>query len=167
MDENNSSQIYKDAKKNSKMNLLICLIIIIGVSVYYGFSGNSSVKLDIGEEMMTVSDSSDGIDFSITVNYDEITDIYLMDSAGLGLGEMITGYDGKKLQFGEWSSSSFGDVSVYAVPSVEKYMVITTDDTVFAMNLESEETTESLYNAMCEMLTDAGYTYAAHPGVSG
>lgn len=166
MDESNDSRVYTDAKKNVRTNLLICLAIFIGVSIYYAFSGNSGVNLDIGEEAITVTDSSEGIDFSITVDYDDVTDIYIMTAEELQLGDMVTGYDGKKLQFGEWNSGVYGKVSVYAKPGVTEYTVMVTDDMVFAMNLESNETTEAFYDAMCELLTENGYSYNAHRNVS-
>ncbi len=163
MEENTSRGILRDVKRNNKTNLIICLVIIIGMTFYYAFSGNSSIQLDIGDDALTVSDSADGYDFSVTIPYDEITDVYLMTADELGLGQRLTGFESKRLMFGTWESSVYGEVFVYAVPKLSEYMVIETPDTVLAINLESNQTTSSFFDSMCEMLQEKGCQFEVHP----
>jgi hypothetical protein len=166
MNDNDNTEFFDKAKKSNRTNLILCLVIIVGVTLYYAFSSGGSTTFDIGETAIIISGSEES-GFSVTINYEDITKISLLTSDEFDVGTMITGYDGKKEFYGTWESSTIGQYNVYANAKVKEYVVIETDNDIpFVMNYESSDTTTSFYNALLDLLDESGYTYETYSGVA-
>lgn len=156
MDENKNSDFFNSMKKNNRINLYICLAIIICASIYYAFSGGSTSSLEIGEDSITITGDEE-FAFSVTVMYSEVQSVELVTGDEFDIGTMVSGYSGRKLFYGTWNSPYVGEYYIYASPKVTEYVLVTTGDFLLAVNLESDTTTEAFYTAIIEMLEDSGY----------
>ena len=75
----------------------------------------------------------------------------------LDLGSMVTGVQNRSLWFGVWTNEAYGEYSLYVMPSLDTYCVITAENRVYVLNIQTKADTESFTVALRQLLEDKGF----------
>lgn len=136
---------------HNKKNLLFLILPVILVLIY-SLTGNSiGIRLDFGEEALTVSTS----DLDWELPYDQIRQLSLRELPEPGT--MDSGIDKRNLRCGDWRNALYGSYAQCLDPRIGQCLEITlSDGGVFLLNYENEESTQELYQMFTELLESKG-----------
>lgn len=160
--QNNTSSknddVFAAMKKNNRTSLIIFLLIFVGFTVYSMLSGSNSSNVEFGDNFLRLSAPSEENPFECTIYYDDIESVRtIFKDEKYDLGEMVSGTETKKLNYGTWKNAEFGEYTLYASPKFNTYTVINTTKGVVVMNIEGAETTENFTSALAKLLYEEGY----------
>ncbi len=126
--------------------ILIFLAIIIIFSFF--MSPSDPVEFNFEEDYFTATVESG---YTCTVYLSDINSIEVRDGE-LDLGVMLDGIDGSEEKSGIWENSEFGQYTICIAPDIERYIVIDTVNGIVVVNYADESSTESLAEAIEELL---------------
>lgn len=123
------------------------IAIIIGIFLFFSFRKTENMTVIVKDESIFLSHSS-----GETVEI-QLTDIQSVnESSSLNIGQYVSGIDSRRFKFGVWSNSEWGEYHLCVYSEVMRTIIIETRNGFCVMNFESEETTDSFYNAFTELL---------------
>lgn len=128
-------------------NFVVFVVIILVFSLF--MRPSQVVSFSFGEEAFTVTMDSG---FTTTVAWDEIVSYEVRET--LDLGTVQEGTDAGKEKSGTWENDEFGVYTLCADVSVKSYLILYLEDGIFVTNFESAEGTQSLGEAIGEVLSD-------------
>lgn len=110
-----------------------------------------------GEKIVGVTVESDGLSFETDSGYaaqlkwDDIKSLEIREK--FSYGTLVEGVDGKKEKSGIWSSEEFGEYELFSNAKLECCIICQRESgPVIVFNFESEESTQSLYEAIVKEL---------------
>lgn len=138
-------------KRNNKINIIIVAVIFIGLIIYSLLGkGGSSTGFHFSEEGMILTDAEGK---ETTVLYSEMREVTLVEDPQYG--EAVTGttsgFLGSRTMIGTFSSDMFGQYTAACSPKIESAIWIKTQDASYVINMENEQSTSSLYEAILKM----------------
>ena len=154
MEENNKTDFIAAEKKRSKQGILLTILILGVFTVYSLITGTAPLEIDVGDTEIVISAPGD-VDYSITVPFEHITDIYA--SEDFQPGEMLSGGETEDCRYGTWKNDAFGEYSLCVNTDAEAYLIIKTRDGAAVANLDSAENTSDFAEALRELLKEDGY----------
>lgn len=132
----------------TKFNVLLVLAIFIIVTLVSVFAGSTGIKLDFGEDVLTVSGPKQ---FSGSVSYDSIADLELVNLEDLG--EVVSGDENSSYCWGTWTNSAWERYTLCVSKAADTAICVTTaagERLVF--NYQNDETTAQIYEMFTQLL---------------
>ena len=143
-------------KRNNKFNLLIVAAIFIGVILFaiFGKGNNrSSTGFRFTEEGLTITDS-EGKESKVPYSAMETVELKEEAEYGEAVNGKTTGVLGNKQMEGTFSSVMFGEYTAACSPKIKSAILIKTADASYVINMENDESTAALYDAILRMLEE-------------
>lgn len=147
MPKTKRSSYFDEIKKNRNLTIALFALIIVGFIVYGVYTGNKSQGFEAGENFIRIS-GPEGSNYSKTIEYNNVVSVEVKNDENYQLGECVQGEQTKKLIYGTWVNEQYGEYTLYVVPKLTTYCVLTTTDGVVVLNLESNRTTAELGKAL-------------------
>ena len=143
-------------KRNNKLNIIIIAAIFIGVILYsvLGKGGKGSARgFHFSEDGMIITDSEGKI---VSVPYTAMEEVTLIEEAEYGepVNGEITGVLGSRQMEGTFASPMFGEYTAACSPKIKSAVLIKTQDTSYVINMENDQSTAALYDAILRMLEE-------------
>lgn len=114
-------------------------------------------KVMNGSSVTSVTVEENGLSFAAESGYtsslkwDEVKSVEMRDA--LDYGTLVDGSDTSKEKSGLWTNDEFGEYELFVSPKISTCIVCTLQtDRVIVINYESEESTDSFYQAILEKL---------------
>lgn len=114
-------------------------------------------KVMNGSSVTAVTVEDDGLSFAAESGYtsslkwDEVKNVELRSE--VDYGTLVDGSDTSKEKSGRWTNDEFGEYELFVSPKISTCIVCTLQsDRTIVLNYESEESTESFYQAILEKL---------------
>ena len=143
-------QNERTIKRNNNLNLIIMAVIFIGFILYslIGKGKGAGAGLRFIDDGLVITDS-EGKETVIT--YAEMESITFVEQADYGepVDGLTTGVFAKHME-GTFRSEMFGEYTVCGDPKIVCAIRIQTAENVYVINMESDESTARLYEAMIE-----------------
>ncbi|MDO4331356.1 MAG: hypothetical protein Q4C58_01585 [Eubacteriales bacterium] len=134
-------------RKKRIMNICVFIIFIIVSMIYYSIAGGSQVVLSVQETSLLIEVPKKS---AYEVEYAEIRSMTLRDAPECG--DVVEGGTAGKCNYGLWQNEQWGTYECYILTNVDNCIVLETDRGIVAFNFESEEATESFYEAFQEKI---------------
>lgn len=129
--------------RSFKSALIFNLILIIGVTVYMVFSGNSgSVIAQINEDAMGVAANGT----TIFIDLADVTEVNLVYS--IDIGEAQQEETESKVYSGKYENSEYGTFDLLAYKNSESFIVVHHSGGVLVYSLKTEKLTQSSYEEL-------------------
>lgn len=147
------NQGTKKEKNPAWLSWGVWVVVILVLSQFMG--NQSSVSVALAEESLTLTAASG---YTAQLLWEDIASVELRDA--FDCGTPVDGTDGDKEKSGVWQNDELGEYQLFFNTKLSSCIICLTkagDPIVF--NFESEESTESLYNAILEWLDSLGYEY--------
>lgn len=126
------------------LNIAILILLIAGVMLFYNRGGTSqTVDIDVGETSIAAVAAGSEV---FRLDYGEIRGVELVEQPDYG--EPAGGGETDLYRYGVWRSDAWGEYTVAAMKKLTVCIKLTTDGGVYAVNLESDDTTRSLCEAL-------------------
>lgn len=110
-------------------------------------------KVMNGSSVTAVTVEDDGLSFAAesgytsSLNWDEVENVELRSE--LDYGTLVDGSDTSKEKSGLWTNDEFGEYELFVSPKISTCIVCTLQsDRVIVLNFESEDSTNSFYEAI-------------------
>lgn len=136
----------KDHTFTARRNLIFILILFIVFTIlaWQGISA-PSIRFDSTDTALTLSGPEDT---SVQLAYADITSAELVNEPDYGsaAGGGVSG----KIQYGLWENESWGSYQSFISTGIPCCIVLSTEDTTVAFNLENQDTTKRLYDSLLE-----------------
>lgn len=131
-----------------KQKNLIFIVLILGIMLFYIFSGGSvGISLDFAEEALALS----AADHDWTIPYDRIRSLEL--EALPNLGTCIEGSEKSALCYGTWKNDRWNEYTLCIDPNIDQCIIVTMDNAdVYVFNYENSESTRQLHKMFTELL---------------
>jgi hypothetical protein len=130
-----------------KVKIILGICLLAAIMIYLVSTDVESISVAVKNEYLTLSYSS-GDSFEIKLK--DITSV--SEKEDLDLGKYVSGIETKKYKFGVWENDEFGEYSLCIYSNVEKYIVVETSTNIFVFNIESDDSTDSFYQAFMDLL---------------
>jgi hypothetical protein len=147
---------YQDAhasflrSREDARRMIVFALLIMAVIMVRQFTGDSgTVSTSQGDEYLGVG----GVDSSVFVYYDQITDVELVKQ--LDRGTFVDGVDGKKVWNGTYCNEAYGEYQLYAYENPQEYIVVKYSGGVLVYNCYRASDTEQAYRSLQEHLQKA------------
>ena len=142
-------QEYKRAKNSGWRDVILCaLIIVLVVLAKDTFFSSAELTPVLGETEFGIV-TPDGETHSFV--YAELEAIEFREGLkDFDRGEPLEGEEARRCWSGIYQNSEFGKYQLYAMSKLDSYIVVHTPDGVIVFNMESDETTKTLYNFFVE-----------------
>lgn len=127
----------------------ICTAIVV-VVVLFGLLGGSGLSVAPGAEELTMILHDDT---ELTVSYDAITDLELLEDVNYGV--MYQGKDTRQGKSGTWENPQWGSYTLCVYASSDKSVRITTETGCYVVNLASDGETQQLYQLLQDKMPAA------------
>lgn len=128
------------------LNTVKVLLIVIAIVVFaniFGIYKKDSLTLEIKDDVFHMYYDDDIV---VQFEKNEIISLELLDE--LTLGDEVDVIAQDDYEAGTWKNDTWGEYTLYIDPSIERYVVVTTDNDTFVFNYSSEDATDSVYNAL-------------------
>lgn len=127
-------------KNSNRANILILVVIFVGVFLYNVINPGNSVEFQIDGEDIVLS------------GYEDVVYRFPLDSVeSFTYVEEMEYPEGEKVICGTYSSEQWGEYILYAYRKVDSCIVAQTESGVYLFNFESNDTTQSLYEALLKL----------------
>lgn len=134
--------------RSAKYNILLVLAIFIMVTVVSSFTGGTGIKLDFGEDVLTVSGPGK---FSASVSYDSITALELVTLEDPG--QAVSGAENSSYRWGEWKNSAWEGYTLIAAKGLDTAICVTTaEGERLVFNYQNDETTAQIHEMFTQLL---------------
>ena len=131
-------------------NTAICLLVIIGFTLYRSMSGEPASMVELGREGMTLNSTAGE---TVSVVWDQIGEAEVRSD--VEYGTCISGTDTAREKSGVWQNDEFGEYDLYINPKIKNCVVCRLDSGRYVVvNIESDKTTQSLYEQIVLMLEE-------------
>jgi hypothetical protein len=130
-----------------KVKIILGICLLAAIMIYLVSTDVESISVAVKNEYLTLSYSS-GDSFEIKLK--DITSV--SEKEDLDLGKYVSGIETKKYKFGVWENDEFGEYSLCIYSNVEKYIVVETSTNIFVFNIDSDDSTDSFYQAFMDLL---------------
>jgi hypothetical protein len=130
-----------------KITRLFGICLLIGVIVYFLTKDVERISVSVQDDHLSLSYSAGD---SMTVRYEDI--LLVKEGQDLDLGRYVSGTETDKYRFGVWENEGFGNYSLCVYTDVAHYIAVETSNGMVIFNLESDDATDSFYEAFQEML---------------
>lgn len=121
---------------------LVCVLLALAVNAF-GVFRKDAVSLEIEGSVFSISFHEEEL---IQFTKDEIVSAELLDTLNMGSAVRDMSEDGYFA--GEWENDVWGSYTLCVKQSIEKYVVLRTDEQVFVFNYSNAATTEGICNAL-------------------
>lgn len=128
-------------------SIVIFIVVILVLSIF--MKPTEAVSFSFEDEGFTIETASGS---SVAVAWDALISYEVRET--LDLGTMRDGTDTKEEQSGTWENDEFGVYTLCTDAGVKCYLILYLEDGVVVTNFESVEGTQSLGEAIGEMLSD-------------
>ncbi|MCD7744102.1 MAG: PH domain-containing protein [Lachnospiraceae bacterium] len=138
-----------EKSKYSWLKQIVAIIAVVAVIalVFGRRSGKSTMKLSADDSGITMTYE----DFSLSIVYDEIEEIQLMDE--LESGTCLSGGTIGDYQYGEYESEDLGEYTLCITSKADNYLLVKrTDGTCAVFNWSGTQDTSALYDGILEVL---------------
>lgn len=135
-------------KHQGVMNALkgvLVVVVVVGILAALGFSRSNNLKVKIEDDLFTLSYGEKTV---VQFYKDEIQAAEVVTA--FTMGEAVEVISEDKYIAGTWENDEWGSYVLCIKENLKCYLVVTTEETVFVFNYESEKTTESLCSALLE-----------------
>ncbi len=151
-----STSVYDELKRNKRFawrDVIICLVIVgffLLTKNSFGIGlGNYGGLVPLLEETRFGITDLEGTQHYFT--YDEADSIELRSGLkNFDKGEQISGKENRLVCSGLYHNSEFGDYQLHAQMKLDKYIVVHDSNGVLVFAVESDETTQTLYEYFME-----------------
>ncbi len=134
------------AKNKTLLQILSFIVFILIITLVMRFINYGDVSGDMSFDGTGVQiEVPDGTVYAFS--YSEILDISL-ETMPDDLGTCVSGDQARALYCGIWENETWGTYVVYLNPTLSSVIVMEVPDQTIVVNLESDDTTESLYQAI-------------------
>ena len=131
-------------------NILWFIIALVAFFAFSVLRGGTSMYLDFGEDAAVVTAPEH---FSHTVNFDDITNLELVDD--FDPGTMIAGGETRKLYWGTWKNDIWGEYTLCASKKIDNALLVTSSNgELLVLNYENEKTTEALLTLFSDLVAN-------------
>lgn len=127
------------------VNYIIIIAVMVGVMVYSFIKGGSDTSLSIQDDYITIGGLQD---MSVTVEYADVESMELLGQLP-ELTQVDTAVKGK-LVCGTCSSSQWGEFQAFLNTKIPSCILLCTPEVTVCFNVESQDTTEQLYDVLRE-----------------
>ena len=135
-------------KKGFKSALIFNVVLILGVTIYTLFSGNSgSVMAQVNEEALGVA----GGGVTVFVQVADISEAELVDTVDFGTPQQEIDEE-SKVYSGKYENSEFGVYDLCVYKDSEHYIVVHHSDGVLVYSLKSDKLTQESYEELVKAL---------------
>lgn len=128
-------------------NLIICLVIVIVLAVF--MDPQSPVSMEALDKELLIKGNSG---YTIRIIYAEIQHSELRES--LDYGVIVSGENERREKSGTWRNEEFGEYRICVDAKVDYCIVLYTESEIQVVNIESNESTASLYEAILKLADD-------------
>ena len=133
--------------------LLFLVVVLVAATVYYAIVGSDAVRLSVGESSLAVSGPND---YSFNLPFSEIAAMELV--ADVDYGNCTEGFQTHSCYCGVWSNSLWQEFTLCVQSKLHTVVALTkTDGSIYVLNFESDDATESFYHAFADFLSTKGY----------
>ena len=142
-------QELKRSKAAGWRDVVICVIIILGFLLYKEVRGEETTAVTprLGETEFTLI-ALDGTEHRFV--YDELDSIELHDDLqSFDRGTLVRGNEAKRCVSGRYTNDAFGEYELHIMTKLNEYLIVKNADGVMVFNIESDETTQALYDYIC------------------
>lgn len=136
-------------KTLSLKSLFITIAIISFIVIFPMISPAGGLTVGIDDDSIGISYN---IDNAVQLRFADVQSAELINV--VDAGRLISGNEDEKIKFGTFNNEIFGDYQLYQNTSVEKYIVIHTDEVVVVFNLSTLRKTESFYDELMERIQE-------------
>lgn len=138
--------------RSAKYNVLLVVAIFIIVTLVSSFTGGTGIKLDFGEDVLTVSGPGK---FSASVRYDSITALELVKLEDPG--QAVSGDENSGYRWGTWHNSAWERYTLCAAKGLDTAIcVTTTGGERLVFNYQNDETTVQIHEMFTQLLAARG-----------
>lgn len=140
----------KKAKEYQKRWMLTCLVIILAVVMVPSlslFRDASQNAMAWSSDKLTVT-NPDGT--TTELPFDTVTSVTLLE--GIAPGQRVSGGIEDRCRYGVWETEAFGQCQFLTNITVDRCILIETENIPWVINFESEENTQALYESVLEAL---------------
>ena len=120
---------------------------LVGVLVYLFSTNVEGISVAVKDNHISLSYSSGD---SFDIRYKDILSV--TEIQDLDLGKYVSGTETERYKFGVWDNTKFGEYNLCIYANVARYIVVETSNSIYVLNLESEDATDSFYKAFLELL---------------
>ena len=128
-------------------NLILGIVIIVLLILFrdtLGLGKGIEVTTDQIDTQLGVVDIDGNVH---TFDYSDVKSVALRtDLKRFDRGELIDGQENWLVRSGTYRNGEYGEYGLYVMRRLKSFIVVETGDGVIAFNLESDDTTESLYD---------------------
>jgi hypothetical protein len=136
-----------ETQKIRKIKIILGICLLAAIIIYMVSTDTESISVAVNDDYLILSYSS-GDSFEIKLI--DITSV--KEKRNLDLGKFVSGIETKKYSFGVWKNDEFGEYNLCIYSNVEKYIVVETTTNIFVFNIESDDATDSFYQAFTDLL---------------
>lgn len=149
------TSIYEEIKRNKRFawrDVIICLLIVgffllTKNSLGLGLGNYGGLAPVLEETRFGITDLDGTTHF---FNYDD-SDIEMRSGLkDFDKGEQLDGKTNRQVCSGTYRNSEFGEYQLHAQMKLDKYIVVRNSDGILVFNIESDETTQTLYDYFIE-----------------
>lgn len=131
-------------------NFLWIILVIVAFFAFSALRGGTTMYFDFGETAVVATAPEH---FSHTVNYDDITNLELVDE--FDPGTMISGGETRKLYWGTWKNDIWGEYTLCASKKIDNALLVTSSNgELLVLNYENEKTTEALLTLFSDLVAN-------------
>ncbi|MCC8102839.1 MAG: hypothetical protein LIP11_11480 [Clostridiales bacterium] len=124
---------------------VLVVVVVVGILAALGLSRSNNLKVKVEDDLFTLSYGEDTV---VQFYKDEILSAEVVTS--FTMGEAVETISEDRYIAGTWENEEWGTYVLCIKENLDSYLVVTTEETVFVFNYESEKTTESLCSALLE-----------------
>ncbi len=138
----------KRNKMFGRRDLIICVVIIVFFLLTKNSLSGGTIRPNLEETQFGVIDL-DGVEHTFV--YADADSIELRtDLRQFDRGEQISGQETRTCWSGVYRNSEFGEYQLYVLKKSHNFIVVRNADGILAFNVESDDTTQSLYEYIME-----------------
>lgn len=139
---------------NRKLKLLLSGVLLAGVVMYLFLTSPKTISIAVKEDYLSLSYPSEP---SFNIYYKDIHS--MSEVKAFDIGTYNSGMSSGDYEFGVWKNAQYGQYHLAVCNGVQNYIVLKTTKGVYAMNIESEDATDSFYKAFGEVLKQKNIAY--------
>ena len=136
--------------KNTIFMILVLVVFLVGTRIM----GGTGITPDFGDDALTVNGPQK---FSFTVDYDQITDLELVELTDPGT--ILSGGENRSYSWGSWENDAWGRYTLCAAKKIDTAIRLTTRDGEYLVfNYQDDDTTQSILQMFKELLAHRAET---------
>lgn len=151
------SQQELSSRYNRRMllgNLLVLLVVFVVVTFLLP-NGSQRNLFTWEETQLRITFPNET---SQSIPYESIDAIVLVESPDFGV--CLSGEDSTNYRYGLWESDELGKYTLCAYKSFTSVIQLTTEQDIYWISYESEQTTKELYRSIVQTLAQEGYHFS-------